>query len=398
MRQVITALVATLAAQLLVSMAVGTGSVVAPVAAVDIGVSPDLIGGYIGIIYACAAATGLVCGGVVARFGAVRMTQFALVVAALALVVGSFGTLATTIACAMLSGCANGPMTPSSSHVLARVTPPQWRNAVFSAKQMGVPLGNGLAGLMMPVLAVELGWRAAALIGAVLCIGLTVALQPWRAGLDTGRETDQRLLSLGHVSGSLRLIFGTPTLRQLSIMSFVYAGLQNSFVAFTVTYLHQRLDMDLIQSGLVLTVSLVAGAIGRLIWGTLTDRFVDPYLLLGSLGIGMAAAAILTACFTPAWPFGLIVAVSIAFGATTTAWNGVFLAQIAVLAPPGRVSEATGGSQFYTFAGVTIMPALFSVILSLTGSYAIGYGALAVLAMLSGLWVLAPGALRPRKA
>lgn len=398
MRQVITALVATLAAQLLVSMAVGTGSVVAPLAAVDIGVSPDLIGAYIGITYAFAAATGLVCGSFIARFGALRTTQAALVLAALALTIGSFGMMATTIVCAVLCGCANGPMTPSSSHVLARVTPPQWRNAVFSGKQMGVPLGNGLAGLMMPVLAVALGWRVAALIGAALCLVLAVALQPWREGLDTGRATDQRLLSLGHISGSLRLIFRTPALRQLSIMSFVYAGLQNSFVAFTVTYLHERLDMTLVAAGLVLTVSLVAGAIGRLIWGTLTDRFMDPYLLLGSLGIAMAVSAILTACFTTAWPFGLIVAVSIAFGATTTAWNGVYLAQIAVLAPQGRVSEATGGSQFYTFAGVTVMPALFSVVLSLTGSYAIGYGALAALALLSGVWVLAPGPVRPRKA
>ena len=397
MRQVLTALVATLAAQLLVSMAVGTGAVIAPLAAVDIGVSPDLVGAYISIIYAAAATTGLVCGSFIARFGAVRMTQFSLLLGAVALTLGSFGTVATTVVCAVLFGMANGPMTPSSSHVLARVTPPQWRNAVFSAKQMGVPLGNGLAGLMMPILAVALGWREAAAIGAVLCIALAVALQPWRAGLDTGRETGQRLLSLGHVRDSLRLIFRSPALRQLSIMSFVYAGLQNCFGGFLVTYLHQKLGMTLVMAGLVLTVSLVAGAIGRLIWGTLTDRFVDPYLLLGSLGLGMAAAAILTACFTAAWPFGLIVAVSIAFGATTTAWNGVFLAQIAVLAPPGRVSEATGGSQFYTFAGVTVMPALFSLVLSVTGSYAIGYGTLASLALTSGLWVLAPGALRPRK-
>lgn len=398
MRQVIPALVATLAAQLLVSMSVGTGSVLAPVAAVDIGVSAGFIGAYIATVYASAAAVGLVCGSFIARFGALRMTQFSLVLAAVSLCIGALGFPATTVACAVLLGCSNGPTTPSSSHVLARVTPPQWRNAVFSAKQMGVPLGTGLAGLMMPSLAVAFGWRTAALTGAVLCVALACAVQPWRPGLDSDRQPGQRLLSLGHISSSLSLIFHTPALRQLSIMSFVYSGMQNSFAAFLVTYLHARLGMTLVLAGFVLTVSQVAGAIGRLIWGTLTDRFMDPYRLLGSLGIGMSVCAVLTASFTLAWPFWLIVAVGVAFGATTTAWNGVFLAQIATLAPPGRVSEATGGSQFYTFAGTTTMPAVFSIVLNATGSFAIGYLALAVLTFVCGLWILAPRAGRLRKA
>src|SRR6185437_182576 len=126
----------------------------APAAAVDIGISAAFVGAYISIIYGAAATAGLVCGSFIARFGALRMTQACLVLSALGLCAGAAGALPATIACAVLFGMANGPMTPSSSHVLSRVTPPQWRNAVFSAKQMGVPLGSGLAGLMMPILAV----------------------------------------------------------------------------------------------------------------------------------------------------------------------------------------------------------------------------------------------------
>ena len=397
MRQVITALVATLAAQLLVSMSVATGSVLAPAAAVDIGISPGFIGAYISIVYGCAATVGLLCGSFIARFGAVRMTQACLSLAALGLCTGVVGVLPVTIVCAVLLGMANGPMTPSSSHVLSRVTPPQWRNAVFSAKQMGVPLGSGLAGLMMPILAVTFGWRAAALAGAALCAVLAVALQPWRGGLDTGRDTKRPLLSPAHIGGSLALVLRAPELRQLSIISFAYAGMQNSFAAFLVTYLHERLAMTLVEAGLVLTIAQVAGAVARVVWGTLTDRFMDAYKLLGGLGLGMSACSVLTAAFTPDWPFWSIVAVSVAFGTTTAAWNGVFLAQIASLAPPGKVSEATGGSQFCTFAGVTIMPALFSGVLSLTDSYAIGFAGLAVLTVAGGLWILAPNALRPPK-
>lgn len=392
MSQVLPALVATLAAQMLVSMSVGSGPVLAPVAAGDIGVSAGLIGTYISLSYATAAAVGLVCGSFVARFGALRITQVALVLAAMGLCLGALSTPLATLLCAVLVGAANGQTTPSSSHVLSRVTPAQWRSAVFSTKQMGVPLGSALAGLMMPVLAVAFGWRAAVLAGAALCLLLAMAVQPWHARFDSDRAPGGRLLSFGQVVGPLRLVLQAPELRRLSIMSFVYSGMQNCFGAFLVTYLHDRLGIALVLAGLVLTVSQVAGAISRLIWGTLADRLMNPYRLLGGLGIGMSICALLTALFTPAWPFQAIVAVGIGFGATVTAWNGVFLAQIAVLAPAGRVGEATGGSQFCTFAGVTVMPATFSLVLALTDSYAVGFVVMAVLSCIAGLWLLKPAA------
>src|SRR5258708_17027568 len=139
----------------------------APEAAVDIGVRPELIGAYIGSIYATAAAVGLVSGAVIARFGALRMTEASLVLSAVALSLGVLAMPLTTFLCALLLGAANGPTTPSSSTVLARVTPARWRNAVFSAKQMGVPLGNRLASLLMPLLGLARGARLATLRLAV---------------------------------------------------------------------------------------------------------------------------------------------------------------------------------------------------------------------------------------
>ena len=388
MSQVFPALVATLTAQLLVSMAVGAGPVLAPAAAVDIGIGPELVGTYIGIVYAMAATAGLMSGSLIARFGAMRMTQVSLVLSAVGLVIGVAALPLTTLLCALVLGFANGPTTPSSSTVLARVTPAKWRNAVFSTKQMGVPLGNALAGLLMPVLAFAFGWKAAAIVGAAMCAVLALALQPLRARLESERDPSRRVLSLQYLASALALIGRTPALRRLSTMSFVYAGMQNCFGGFLVTYLHDRLHMTLVEAGSVLAVSLTAGAIARLIWGALTDRWINPYRLLGALGIGMSVCALLTASFTSNWPYAAVVAVGCAFGMTTTAWNGVFLAQIAVLSPPGRVGDATGGTQFLTFGGVTIMPVLFSVVLTLTGSYAIGYTAMAGMTLAAGLWIL----------
>jgi MFS family permease len=392
MLQLLLALTATLVAQMLSSVSSSTGAILAPAAAPDLGVSVALVGIYTAIIWLSAAFAGLICAGFVTRFGALRVTQTCLVVTGAGLVITAEGSLAAVIFGAVLVGVGGGPMTPASSHILVRITPPTWMNFVFSAKQTGVPLGFGLAGLMVPALAVLYGWQAAALVAGLLSIVLAVALQPLRERFDGERNRDHPLLTTMHPTEPLKLAFGSPGLRLIIAMSFVYAGMQNSFSAFLVAYLHDQLYMTLVQAGFVFTIGQTAGAVGRLIWASLADRLITPLRLLGWLGIAMAVCAVLLAMFTTAWPLWLMLAVSIALGGTSVAWNGVYLAQVARLAPKGRVSEATGVSAFFTFGGVVVIPALFSLILSVTGSYAIPFILIAALSAAMGLHLLTTNA------
>ena len=77
------------------------------------------------------------------------------------------------------------------------------------------------------------------------------------------------------------------------------------------------------------------------------------------------------------------------FGATAVGWNGVFLAEIASLAPRDRIGDATGGSAFFTFLGVVVdAAALPPGPAVLTSSYGVTYA-------LFGLPALAAGALAP---
>jgi hypothetical protein len=69
-------------------------------------------------------------------------------------------------------------------------------------------------------------------------------------------------------------------------------------------------------------------------------------------------------------------------GASGLSWNGVYLAEVAALAPAGAAGAATGGALSLTFLGIVLGPALFSAVVSLSGSYAlafaiVGFGSLA---------------------
>ena len=71
-------------------------------------------------------------------------------------------------------------------------------------------------------------------------------------------------------------------------------------------------------------------------------------------------------------------ALLLTFGASATGWNGVYLAEVARLAPPGMASAATGGSLAITFFGVVLGPVVFGGIASAFDSYRAGYLVLAV--------------------
>src|SRR3546814_350280 len=177
---VLVPVVARLAVQALGAMANLTLAVMAPAAAPAFGIEPSWIGFYSGVMYIGAVASTLVSGGFVARWGPIRVCQAALLLsgAGLALLpTESFWMLGPS---ALLVGIGYGPMTPASSHILARKSPPQHMSLIFSIKQTGVPAGYALAGALLPAVVVTLGWQAAAWTAAGLCWALSAVLQIWR--------------------------------------------------------------------------------------------------------------------------------------------------------------------------------------------------------------------------
>ena len=128
--------------------------------------------------------------------------------------------------------------------------------------------------------------------------------------------------------------------------------------------------------------------IGRVLWGVLADRVLTRRAMLGLLGIGMGLSALVALAAGPAWPAWLLFLYAAVFGATAVGWNGVFLAEIARIAPQGRTSEATGGCLFFTFLGVVITPLIFNGVLALTGTYSTAYALFALPALAVGGWML----------
>ncbi len=67
---------------------------------------------------------------------------------------------------------------------------------------------------------------------------------------------------------------------------------------------------------------------------------------------------------TPDWPITAVYIVCIALGGTAVGWNGVFIAESAPRAPPGRAAEFTGATQLFVFFGALLSPLLFRTVLA----------------------------------
>ncbi|MGH8802357.1 MAG: hypothetical protein ACREX6_08705 [Casimicrobiaceae bacterium] len=80
------------------------------------------------------------------------------------------------------------------------------------------------------------------------------------------------------------------------------------------------------------------------------------------------------------------------FGATAIGWNGVQLAEVARLAPPGAAGKVTAATSVVTFAGVVVGPPLFALLADLTGSDRAGFAMLAAASGLAGIALFARGA------
>ena len=377
-------LLVTLVIQAMVAMALLTLPVMAPVVARALAVSPALVGVYVAVTYAGAMTASLMGGDTVRRMGAIRVSQWGLLLCACGLLLCTLPWLPAIALGAVCIGLGYGPITPASSHVLARTTPAHRMSLVFSVKQTGVPVGSMLAGATVPPLLLHMDWQAAMRVVAVLCGLCALLAQPLRRDMDADRDRSHRV-HFGSLVRPIRLVLAHRSLTTMAACSFMFSMVQMSLTTYLVTYLNQELVFGLVAAGLALSAAQMGGVGGRIAWGYVADRWLGASRTLMLLAALMVSAALATACLSPATPRVLLVAILVVFGASAIGWNGVYLAEVARRAPAGMASLATGGTLACTFLGVVIGPPVFGLLATVFGTYRAGFVALMGVASLCGL-------------
>lgn len=384
----------TLLVQAAASAAVLAPAVAAPRLLPALQLGTAAVGFYIALVYLAAMFSSQWGAALVRRWGAIRSSQVALAACAAGLLMMGLPHPAAALAGALLLGLGYGPVTPASSEMLARTTPPERYALVFSIKQTGVPVGGAAAGLLVPGL-LALGDAASAMTAMAAMCGLCllgmVLAQPLHATLDAHRDPRAPLPTLRVMAQPVRLVLGHADLRRMALCSLVLSMVQVSLTSFLVSWLTGDLRWTLVAAGAASALSQGGGVVGRILWGWVADRWGGATRTLVGLVVLMTACGIGMALPGPATPAAWVLVLLVLYGASAIGWNGVYLATVARLVPKEQAAAATAGSLFFTYLGVVVGPPVFGLVGSATGSLGLAFALLGLPLLAALAMLLRPG-------
>jgi MFS family permease len=365
-------------------------AVLGPIITEAAGVSPERIGhlssaGALGTVWFLMSGTPLL-----RRLGPVRLLQVGAVIGAMGVLLVAAGWWPVMLLGALLVGIGYGPSPPAGSDILARHAPKHRHGLVFSVKQSAVPLGYALAGGLLPPIALAADWRLALVAAALIALVSAVVVQPLRAPIDVNRDprhpiTPRGLLALDNLRAPFRAVGLSRALPGLTIAGFCFAFVQGSLFSYLVTYLSSDLGLAIAAAGAAFAAMQTAGFGARIAMGWLADRIGSARRTMIMLAMGGGTMILAVSSMSPTWPWWLIAVTSGLAGATAGSWNGVYLAELARVAPPGKVGEATSGSTFFTFMGYVAGPSTFSALIGLAGGYGAAFVLTATMSAIAGL-------------
>jgi hypothetical protein len=115
--------------------------------------------------------------------------------------------------------------------------------------------------------------------------------------------------------------------------------------------------------------------------GWVADHVVSSKTTLALASVASALSTIAFGLVSPDWPLWALLLLAAVGGIAVSGWNGVQIAEIARLSPPGLVGETAAGSVVLVYASNMGGPVGFAAIVALTGRFDIAF-------MLSGAFTL----------
>jgi MFS family permease len=386
------ALTAILAVQTTVSFLTRLIPTLAPVITRDLQISDAAIG-YLTALNTAGSIAFLVVGGpLIRRFGPLRTLQFGLALGAVGVFLMAGPATAALGLASLMIGFAYAPSAPAGNEVLHRSAPPAHRSLIFSIKQAGVPMGGVLAGLTLPELSRTFGWGAALSFSLVVIVATIAFVQPMRSTTDIFRDesvaiSPRSLMHISNLTEPLAVLFREADLFRLALVGSFFAIGQGAWLTFLVTMGVSHLGLDFAAAGVLFAVMQATGVVGRMLLGWIADRLGSGQRTLQIVAVTSALSSLALALATPEWGFAALCVLAAIAGVTVSSWNGVQLAEIARLAPKGRVAEASAGATIIIFIGYIIGPVIFSVVLTAIGRYDVALVVIAIITLAALGWL-----------
>lgn len=335
-------------------------AVLSPTLVSSLGLSRGQFGAIAGIAFAVAMCASVISGYFVDRLGGRSALLVLSASAAVGILTAAWASSVVGLwLAAGLSGIAIALGNPTTNQLLSAQLSRRGSGVIVGLKQAGIPLTQMFLGLMLPLAASVVGWRAAILV-LLLLPGLNVVLTV-RAVPRSARAQTSRLRSAAAAMpvpvwwlGAYSLLMGMPI---------------QATNAYLPLFAHEQLGFNPTTAALSMTLAGAVGLMARLALGWLSDVIATPEYLLVTLALASALGSLLL------WGAGR-------GNQPTLFWAGVmthgFAAVAAIVVTTvvlvrsvdrAAVGISSGVLAMGQFAGFSAGPVLFGSLVDLKGSY-----------------------------
>lgn len=315
-----------------------------------------------------------VAGRLVDRHGPRRMTVALFVSAVLAgILIVTAGLYGQVFLAAILLGLPMAISNPVTNNAISSEVVASRQGTIVGYKQAGVPLSVLLAGMLLPALSAELGWRMAMAVltlPALLGLALVPLLEaPRPAATGCGAATPLSAPASG------RLV------RLLPVYALLMGLGQGSIPAFLPLYAHETLRQSVATGGLLVAAFGATSIAARIFWGYVANRSTSLLWLLRHLAVvaAVSAAIVILAGLVDwrlAW-FG-----AIGFGLTTGAWQTPMW--VALIRGGGGTSGSMSGLVTRGFfIGLMFSPVIFGFVVDVGAGYFVAWGVVAAMFLIA---------------
>lgn len=248
-------------------------------------------------------------------------------------IAATVGGLVPTGVLLLLAGGATGSCNAASGRVVVGWFPKRRRGLAMGIRQMSQPLGVAVAALVVPPLAAAGGIGLPLVVGAIATGVLALACA---AGItDPPRPPRSVLAEAGNPYRRDRFLL------RVHLVSVLLVVPQFTLSTFGLVWLIADLRWTATAAGVVVAAAQLVGAGGRIVIGSLSDRFGRMRLLRLVAAAGIVGLLLLAVSGGAGWA----VPAAILLIATTTvsvADNGLAFTSVAEAAGPGWSGRALG--------------------------------------------------------
>ncbi|WP_209121236.1 MFS transporter [Alkalihalobacillus sp. BA299] len=287
-----------------------------------------------------------------------------------------------------VAGAGYGIINPAINKGVIAWVPKNVRGTAISIKQVGVMLGGSLSAATLPVIAVTYS-----IFYALFFTGILIVVMGWIAFFfykEKDKETNDNFAKKEMKPYGVLEILKNKNLLLVTVTGMILVGAQFSYFMYLALYLTNDFKYSVILAGTLLSTASAGGALGRILWGGVSDfmfkgarKTVLQIICLSSFLVCLILASIPTD--TSVIFIGILLFM---YGMTIGGWNGVMQAFAIELAEPEHVGVVSSFFLSFIFLATLSFPFFFGLVIETVGSYRISWVLSAITIVLAAVLLL----------